>query len=59
MWACIISLIFNSFRLQNINRDPMDFTRENDIQKIIAIDTCDGAESKYYVLVKGSLISVS
>lgn len=37
----------------------MDFIRENDIQKIIAIDTCDGTESKYYILVQGSLISVS
>lgn len=59
MCACIISFVFNFSHLQNINRDPMDFTRENDVQKIIAIDTCDGAESKYYVLVQGSLISVS
>lgn len=59
MWAIIISLVFNPSHLQNINRDPMNFTRENDVQKIIAIDTYDGAESKYYVLVQGSLISVS
>lgn len=53
------SFHINLFYFQNVNRDPIDFIRENDVQKIIAIDTCDGTESKYYILVQGSLISVS
>lgn len=55
MNAFHVSLLY----FQNVNREPIDFIRDNDIQKIIAIDTCDGTESKYYILVQGSLISVS
>lgn len=49
------SFPFNLFYSQNVNRDPVDLIRESNVQKIIAIDTCDGTESKYYILVQGSL----